>query len=873
MKFKFDANQDFQLEAINSIVDIFEGQEKATADKVIQGSGLLGIYPNCLTLSQEEIFKGVKKIQERNKVVNGGVVDELDFSIEMETGTGKTYVYLRTIFELNKRYGWKKFIVLVPSVAIREGVIKSLQITKEHFSGFYDNTPYRFYEYQSKNISQVKHFADSNNINIMIMTIGAFNKDANVLYSARDQMQGEQPISYIQKTNPILILDEPQNMEGEATKEALKNFNSLFRLRYSATHRNPYNLMYQLTPYDAYQLGLVKKIEVYSVVDDDTGISRPYINLISVAPGKIIKAKIEAIIKDAKGNPKKKRLTLKLSDDLSQKTKNDVYNGYIVDDLMADVPDFGAIGKIRFRNNVELRQGEGIGGNQEQLMREQIEQTIRLHFEKKQKWEKMEIKVLSLFFIDRVDNYAQQDGFIRKTFVEEFNRLKKEYGFNELDVNKVHKGYFAQDRKTGQLKDSRGDAEAQDDITAYELIMKEKERLLSFDEPTEFIFSHSALKEGWDNPNVFNICTLRETISVMRKRQEIGRGMRLCVNQTGERVFLKHVNLLSVIANESYAEYVGQLQGEFVEDGIYKAPPVPYNAKHKATVKLKRGFDKNADFNAIWERISKKTRYLVKVNTERLIENCAEKVQALNIAKPQIRVEHAGIVITKEGIGATRIGAQEDSLVQIKRSIDCVELIKNETKLTRQTITEILTRAKNIVAFFNNPERFCFEASRIIKEELMRDYVEQIRYEIVPEKYSVKDFVDIPSYKDVIQPVNNSIYNAIVWDSEVEKNFAVELDGDERIKLFIKLPNWFKVETPVGGYNPDWAIVTTKRDLQGNESKERIYFVIETKGDLSNLRPSEQAKIASAKKHFEVIEVKYKEIENYQQFVGQCLQK
>jgi len=871
MKFKFDANQDFQIEAINAIVDVFEGQEKATASKVIAGSGLLGIYPNYLTLSQEEILNNVRKIQERNKITNGGAVEDYDFSIEMETGTGKTYVYLRTIFELDKRYGWKKFIILVPSVAIREGVIKSLQITKEHFSELYDNVPYRFYEYQSKNISQVKHFADSSNINIMVMTIGAFNKDANVLYSARDQMQGEQPISYIQKTNPILILDEPQNMEGQATKEALKNFNSLFRLRYSATHRNPYNLMYQLTPYDAYQLGLVKKIEVFSVVDDDTGISRQYMNLISVAPGKTIKAKIDAITKDAQGNLKKKRLTLKLNDNLAEKTKNDVYSGYVVGDLMADAPDFGAVGKIRFRNNVELHQGEGVGGNKEQLMREQIEQTIKLHFEKKKKWQEMDIKVLSLFFIDRVDNYAQKDGFIRNTFIKEFNRIKKEYGFDNLEVDKVHKGYFAQDRKTGQFKDSRGEAEAQDDITAYELIMKDKERLLSFDEPTEFIFSHSALKEGWDNPNVFNICTLRETISTMRKRQEIGRGMRLCVNQSGERVFIKHVNLLSVIANESYSEYVGQLQGEFVEDGIYKAPPVPYNAKRKSEVKLKKDFDKDSNFKAIWERISKKTRYFVRVNTERLIENCANKIQALNITKPQIRVERTGIAITKNGVDTTLIGTQADNLIQFRRNIDCVEFIKNETKLTRQTVADILTKSKNITAFLNNPERFCLEAVRIIKEELIRDYVEQICYEIVSENYNVREFKDTPSYEDIIQPVNHSIYDAIIWDSEIEKNFAVKLDGDERIKLFIKLPNWFKVETPVGGYNPDWAIVTVKRDLKGNESKERVYFVIETKGDLANLRLLEQAKISSAKKHFEVIEVKYKEVENYQQFINQCL--
>jgi|CXWL01.1.fsa_nt_gi type III restriction enzyme len=877
MRFKFDANQDFQLEAVNAITDIFEGQPRRQSVTVhvptLGISGTLplqdtyGIYPNELTLSDEEVFENVTKVQERNKIGNGGTVEDFDFSIEMETGTGKTYVYLRTIFELNKKYSWKKFIILVPSVAIREGVIKTLQITKDHFAELYDNVPYRFYEYQSKNISQVKRFADSSNIDIMVMTVGAFNKDANVLYAARDQMQGEQPISYIQKTNPILILDEPQNMEGEATKEALKNFNSLFRLRYSATHRNTYNLMYQLTPADAYQLGLVKKIEVFSVTDDDTGISRPTLNLIAVEAGKTIKAKVEAIVKDAEGTYQKKRFTLKQGDDLAEKTNNDVYVGYIVDALDADAPDMGQVGKIRFRNSVEITQGENVGGNHEQIMREQIEQTLRLHFEKRTKLRDMNIKVLSLFFIDKVSNYVDSDGFIRSTFIQEFNRLKGEYDLKELDADTVHKGYFAK-RGEEYLEREKSIAENQE---AYELIMKDKERLLSFDEPTEFIFSHSALKEGWDNPNVFNICTLRETIAPIRKRQEIGRGMRLCVNQDGERVFLKHVNLLSVIANESYSAYVSQLQGEFVEDGIYKAAPVPHNAKRRKTVKLKKGFEKDADFSAIWDRISKKTRYQVQVNTERLITGCATKIEKLTISKPQIRVERAGVDIAAGGISARVVGSRADSLSQTKRVIDCIEFIKNETKLTRQTVADILTKANNPTAFLNNPERFCFEVSRIIKEELIKDYIEQIRYEVVDEKYGIDQFDNIESYKDATHPVTNSIYDAVVFDSEVEKNFAVELDADERVKLFIKLPNWFKVETPIGGYNPDWAIVTAKRDLQGNEDKERIYFVIETKGDVSNLRPTEQAKIASAKKHFEVIEVKYKEVDNYKEFISQAM--
>ena len=873
MRFKFDPNQDFQLEAVKAITDIFEGQAHRQSVVVnvptLHLSGRLplqesfGIYPNELTLSDEEVFANVNKIQKENKIKDDEPTKDFDFSIEMETGTGKTYVYLRTLFELNKKYDWKKFIILVPSVAIREGVIKTLQITKEHFAELYDNVPYRFYEYQSKNISQVKRFADSNNIEIMVMTVGAFNKDANVLYTARDQMQGEQPISYIQKTNPILILDEPQNMEGEATKEALKNFNSLLRLRYSATHRNTYNLMYQLTPFDAYQLGLVKKIEVFSVTDDDTGISRPTLNLISVDSGKTLKAKVEVIAKDKDGVPKKKKFTLKTDDDLHKKTNNDVYEGYVVDSLDADAPDLGQVGKIRFRNSIEVMQGESVGGDHEQLMREQIEQTIRRHFEKRIQLRELGIKVLTLFFIDKVSNYVEADGFIRSTFVSEFNRLKKEYDASELDVDTVHKGYFA---KRGEAYLERESSIA-DNKEAYELIMKDKERLLSFDEPTEFLFSHSALKEGWDNPNVFNICTLRETISLVRKRQEIGRGMRLCVNQDGERIFTKNINLLSVIANESYSEYVSQLQGEYEEDGIYSSVPVPHNAKRRENIKLKKGFEKSSDFMALWERISKKTRYVVNVNTTNLIDRCSKQISELNISKPQVRVNRAGVEMSKKGISARVVGSRARDLNQVKRTVDCVEIIKQDTKLTRQTVVDILTKAKNTKSFLNNPERFSFEVSKIIKTELVKDYIEQIQYEVLPEKYDVKQFENISSYKDSTQKVNNSIYDAVVHDSDVEKKFAVDLDADERVKLFIKLPNWFKVDTPIGGYNPDWAIVTAKIDLQGKEEKERIYFVIETKGDVSNLRPTELAKIASAKKHFEVVEVKYKEVESYGQFV------
>jgi len=863
MKFKFDPNQEFQLNAIDSIVDLFEGQSKIDGHNSSSQS-LLGVYSNQLSIDRDTILTNAKKIYDKNKIGNGGIVSDLDFSIEMETGTGKTYVYLRTIFELNKKYGWKKFIILVPSVAIREGVIKTLELTKTHFAEIYDKTPYRFYEYQSKNISQVKNFADSNNIEIMIMTVGAFNKDANVLYGERDQMQGEQPIKFIQKTNPILILDEPQNMEGEATKEKLKEFNSLFRLRYSATHRNPYNLMYQLTAYDAYQLGLVKKIEVFSVTDDDTGISNAYLNLIDVKSSKTeIKAIIEVFTKDENGNVKIKKLTVKRNDDVAFKTKNSAYEGYIVDGMTVDNPDFGVVGSIKFKNGISIRYGENTGKDKEEIMREQISQTIKIHFEKKKRLEEEKIKVLSLIFIDKVDNYIKEDGIIRKFFIEEFNKIKGEFGYGNLDVNKAHSGYFAK-RNDEYLERERS---IEENEQAYELIMKDKEKLLSFDEPTEFIFSHSALREGWDNPNVFNICTLNSTTSSMKKRQEIGRGMRICVNQEGNRIFSKQVNLLSVIANESYTDYVQRLQSEFVEDGIYKSAPLPENAKKKRIVKLKTNFENDENFMELWNKISKKTRFLVGVDTDNLIKISTNRIdKEVNILKPRIKIERVGINITEKEISSQIIGDDSKEFSESKRLFNVVEVIKNETKLTRATISSILMGLSSLQSFFNNPEKFTFEVIRIIKEELSKNYVEQISYELTQDKHSYKNFTNEHGYCDSIQEVEHSIYDSIIFDSEIEKNFALDLDSDERIKLFLKLPNWFKIPTPIGDYNPDWAIVTIKRDLSGTE-KEKLYFVIETKGNINNLRPTEKMKIDSAKKHFEAISVNYKEISSYSQFV------
>jgi len=869
MKLKFDPNQQFQIDAINAVLDIFEGQGKNGYAQVASAHDLLGIYPNHLTLEPDIISQNVRKIQKRQGINSQEVMPEMDFSTEMETGTGKTYVYLRTILELNRKYNFKKFIILVPSVAIREGVIKTLNITKDHFRALYDNIPYRFYEYISRNLSQVKAFAQSSNVEIMVMTMGAFNKDANILYSSRDQMQGEQPISFIQKTNPILILDEQQNMEGEATQEKLKNFNSLFRLRYSATHKNLYNLVYQLAPYDAYQLGLVKKIEVYSVVDtDDDEQPRAFINLIGVTSSKTtFKAKAEVLAKDSKNNIKKKVITLKQNDDLARKTNNSIYDGYIVDEMTADAPDYGSVGSVKFKNGIEVKRGEDVSKDKKDVMRAQIRNTIERHIEKRQELKKKGIKTLWLFFIDRVDNYIKEDGFIRKTFDEVFIELKKnDKDYAKLKPADVRKGYFAE--KNGEyLEREKAIAENKE---AYDLIMKDKERLLSFDEPTEFIFSHSALKEGWDNPNVFNICTLNMTVSTMKKRQEIGRGMRLCVNQNGERVFDRNINLLSVIANEHYSDYVSRLQTEFVEDGIYKAPPSPSDARKKRVVKLRKGFDKDPNFTALWSRIAKKTRYSIKVDSDRLVKGCIERINRLSIPKRQISVTRVGVDIGKKQVDFRTLQSSTQDATTPKIAMDCVNFIKDETRLTRETVIKIL-KGINSHLFFNNPERFVFESIKIINETLVKDYVEQISYRLSDDKYCVSQFEKIVSHKDSVHDITNkkkSIYDAVVYSSDVEKNFAVDLDRDERIKLFIKLPVWFSVKTPLGGYIPDWAIVTVKMDSKGKETDEKIYFVIETKGPggESQRRVAENQKVECAKKHFEIISVRYKDVSSYSQF-------
>jgi len=855
MKFKFDSNLDFQLEAIKSVIDLFKGQKNTT--KSFSFIAENGIVPNELNISENKLLSNLNAVQKENNIKEIEELQGNDFSIEMETGTGKTYVYLRSILELNKEYGFKKFIIIVPSVAIREGVLKTLQITKQHFKQIYDNISYNFYEYDSSKLSRVRQFSRNNNVEILVMTLDSFNKDKNIMNQNIDKLSGQKPIDLVSKTKPILILDEPQNMESEKAKEALEKLNPLFKLRYSATHRTYYNLIYRLTPVDAYTKGLVKKIEVLSVVKEDD-FNSAYIKCVDIkADEKGITAKLE-INQKQKSGYKLKTIKVKQGDDLEQKSKNIEYKGFIISGIHA------GYNYVKFSNGVTVKKGEDLGGDRKELMRIQIRHTIEEHFRKQELLESFKLKVLSLFFIDKVANYTEEDGFIRKTFIEEFEKIKKNFPkFKDLDVDKVHSGYFS------NYKSDKG---MEKDKEAFDLIMKDKERLLSFEEPTQFIFSHSALREGWDNPNVFNICTLNETVSEMKKRQEIGRGVRLPVNQTGERLTDLDFNILTVVANESYSDYVSKLQQEYVDDyGDVIAPPKPANARNRKVLRLKKGFKLNPEFKELWKRISKKTKYAVDIDTDGLIKNCVDEINKITINNIKIRVEKVFLSFEEgKGIKYQFVGDEAEEINKSFEIPNLIELISDETKLTRETVYTILSKINNIDLIFKNPQEFTQSVSLIIKEKLKEFLMNGIRYIELKEFWKMELFEDMDAYDEYVIPDYNdkTIYDGVIWDSEGEKDFAKQLEESDKVKLFVKLPQWFVVETPVGEYNPDWAVVLEERNTQG-EVREKLYLVRETKfvTSLDNLRPSEKHKIKCAEEHFKTINVNFKTIKNFQEIV------
>ena len=898
MKLKFDPNQQYQLDAINAVVDVFAGQpadsDGATRhmDRGIQLSLEATIAKgNSLTLDAAQIIKNTHKIQEKNGIEKsetkeGGFgipmtfpleISEkslkhgMNFSIEMETGTGKTYVYLRTIHELHQHYGWKKFIIVVPSVAIREGVLKNLAITREHFADLYNKPEMDYYVWDSKKTGQAREFATNDTLQIMVITIDSFAKAQNVMNRQSDYGR---PLDFIKATHPVVILDEPQNMETDIRRNAIASLNPLCTLRYSATHKHLYNLLYRLTPVDAYDKGLVKKIEVHSVQSEDN-YNDAYINVLSLERQSKTRsfAKIEVDASDEYGL-QRKIIKAFPGDDLEAKTGRSVYAGYYVESINHGDDC------VEFSNGKVVYVGQRDESLHDDIIKRQIELTIDDHFDKQRRLGSS-VKVLSLFFIDKVANYREytanngaQKGKFAKWFEEAYAKVasKPKYAgvMEGLSASEVHDGYFAAD-KSGQWKDSRDTkgegGRTKDDDTAYNLIMKDKERLLDTGEPLRFIFSHSALREGWDNPNVFQICTLNETSSQMKKRQEIGRGLRLPVNIDGQRVHDDSINVLTVVANESYAEFSRKLQTEIEEEtGIHFGGRIK-NHDNRRVVRFQKSRALDPAFRELWDKIKHKTTYRVAIDTEKLVTEAANELAQVTISKPHIADtktlidsmnNDSGFMVRETGFNTYAARQTEVKIPNLLADI------QYRTQMTRRVIFDVLDQAGMFEQMAINPQQVIDETAQAINRVKQRLAVDGVKYHRTGEHYDMTLFENdelqtylydaaMKSGAIAVTDQTKTIYDYVAVDSEVEREFMQSLEDNADVKFYIKLPGWFKIDTPVGKYNPDWAVAF--------DGDRRIYFVAETKGsdDVhdNHLSANERSKITAARQHFTEIDVPY----------------
>ena len=959
MKLKFDPSLEYQRHAIDAVLDVFDGQPIAQSSfeisRRIEGLGLVHTelaVGNAVTLGHEQMLENVRAVQARNGIemspgLQGPDNAGLNFSIEMETGTGKTYVYLRTIFELNKRYGFKKFIIVAPSIAIREGVLKNIEMMREHFRTLYDNAPFKPFVYDSRKLENVNAFARDNALQIMIINIQSFQRDANIFHQEHERSYGYRPSDLVKAARPILIIDEPQNMAGERSAEAIRNLDAAATLRYSATHKHFYNLLYKLDPVRAYDLRLVKRIEVASIRSEDN-FNTAYVKLLQTDNTKGIKARIEIYKRKRSGDVGVSKIWVKQGDDLFVKSGEiERYReGYIVQNIDCTP---GAE-YLEFNQGKSLELSAEMGGMGDEIMKAQARETVEQHLKKERALKGKGIKVLSLFFIDRVANYRIYNddntiglGKIGQWFEEAFRELTGKPRYKDLipfDVARVHDGYFSRD-KQGHDKDTRGNT--RDDEDTYSLIMREKERLLDPDEPLRFIFSHSALREGWDNPNVFQICTLNETRSQDKKRQEIGRGLRLPVNRAGERVHDEHINRLTIIANESYEDFAATLQTEFEQDcGIIfgqvdaiafsrivrpadtEAQPIdqetsrsiwealvangyltgdgeitkkfdPGNplfefalpqefaellpaivdtiqsrlfrnrvvdARKRHAITFNKRVQLSPEFEALWRRIKYRTRYRVQFDTAELIDKAVTRIEALEPVRPvRLSMTRVGVDITAAGVQADRTleqHARDAAPVQVLP--DLRAYLQKETELTRHTLVAILKRSGRLAEFKRNPQAFMIAVGREISRALHDLILEGIRYEKLPSqqwemsRIEPESEIELTRYLNNLYKVRNkgkSLFDFVECDSEVERQFARDLDDNENVKLFVKLPRWFRIDTPIGPYSPDWAFVT--------EREERLYFVRETKStsDSEARRIQENQKTVCGKRHFEALEVDF----------------
>lgn len=995
MKIKFKEQQ-FQKDAVKSVVDCFIGQQKGnskfTYDRGNIGekqislddiADIIGQSNKTIKLSDEDVFKNIVEVQKYNGLkISPKLEGKYNLTVEMETGTGKTYTYIRTMHELFNHYGWSKYIIVVPSVAIREGVYKSFQLVEDHFFQTYGRK-IRHFIYDSSKLTDVEHFATDTGINVMIINYQAFasrGKDARRIYMELDSFNSRKPIDVIAKTRPIIVIDEPQSVEGKVTKEMLPMFNGLFKLRYSATHKEEYNKIYRLDAMDAYNKKLVKKISVKGISQKGTTGTNSFVYLEEII---VSKKKPQAMISfEMKGSNGIRTVTKKVSVrdrlyDLSGKM--DQYGDYTVKEINATT------NSLEFMNGVKIYAGEAHGNvTESQFRRIQIRETIKSHFEKERLFYGRGIKVLSLFFIDKVENYRVYDkddsnkGVFAHMFEEEYRKILPLYSrmdeyeyktyLDGIDVEKTHNGYFAKDKK-GKFKDTRGDTK--DDISAYDLIMKDKERLLSLEEPTRFIFSHSALKEGWDNTNVFQICTLKQSNTTTRKRQEVGRGMRLCVDREGNRIDdsipgidVHDINILTVVASDSYEDFAKGLQEEIaktlmdrpqkvnisffterilvnergeklkidrtlakkihnnmirhdyiddddkIKDTYYEAlekdevevheeiaeyrnsfiemvkevydasKSKPDNERKPIKNELNDNFHKK-EFQSLWSKINVKTAYRVDFDSNELIRKCIKTLdEKLVIRKILVEVVEGSMkrIDSKEQLENDKAfekltngtNEKENIYAAVDTSIkyDLIGNIVSETNLTRKTVAEILQgiRMDTFSQFRRNPEDFIIKASKLINEQKASMVIEKITYNKIEGTFGKDIFTNSTIRgqlgKDAIE-TEKHIYDHLITDSNVEREFAKELEAHNEVTVYAKLPKGFYINTPVGNYNPDWAIVFDKEHVR------HVYFVAETKGSLNSLelREVEKAKIKCAQKHFLEIssnEVKYDVVDNYQ---------
>jgi len=890
---KFDADQPFQREAIDAVLDVFAGQESmpqgtvvadlADEDMLVQQL----VYGNSLALAAETIRRNLRAVQDRPVDRDDGdlratIPEELrqqfdpaaplDLSVEMETGTGKTYVYLRTIVELNQRYGFTKFVIVVPSVSIREGVLANLNLLKDHIRDIYDGVQYDSYVYDSKKLTQVRQFATSPHLQIMVINISGFDTQAgadgadearaNIIHRRREEMGWVAPIEFLRACHPVVIMDEPQNMETPIRQKAIASLAPLFWLRYSATHKDLKHLVYRLTPVDAYDMRLVKRIGVLSVVKQDD-LNEAFVEVTKITPSKTDVTATAYIHRATRQGTKRTRVTLHKDDDLFEISGNrDIYQGWIVEDIHADK------GVVEFGNGQVVPLGASSSAADDQQQRLMLRKAIESHFEKELQLDNASqfdhsvpsrIKPLTLFFIREVNDYHHEGSKLRQWFEEEYEAVRQDDRFMLLDMPpaaQAHAGYFSVDRKGG-VKNT-GSSESADAADAYELIMRDKERLLSFDEPTRFIFSHSALAEGWDNPNVFTICNLQETKSEIRKRQQVGRGMRLPVMENGERCRVDEINLLTVIANESFATYAGALQKEIEDDtGVKFDNRIIDLGKGKTTITVKQEVLDDPVFQALWARISPKTTYKVNFDTDAVVAEAVTRVSDMpSIDAVQFVISKAEIDMTAAGLNALApSGVRTEEAASRRQLPDVVGELCRRLPLSRATVVRILKNCNRLGDLHVNPSVFMDQVERAIREALYEQVTDNIVYTPTGDRWSAELFKQqTETVAPIVVPVSKSVTDKIVCDSDVEKRFAEALDIQDDVRLFLKLPEGFRIPTPLGTYNPDWAYV---REISEGTY---LYFVHETKGkdDMESLRfESEGWKIQCGQSHFKTLGVAY----------------